>query len=231
MGINELFLKGMPRNLGTKLAPKFEKSLQMHSSGKGSAIMHGQGNNDDLKKSSLFRSSNIANKVVSSHLELSETPLILAGVEYLHSIYRESNSYRHLLDDGIMGNVDRLSPKSLLKKALPLVRPVFRVERQNAVSKYEQKLGTGLATDDFSEIFRASIQGRIETLFVPVGKHKWGTFDENTTEFKVRARAKAGDKDLLCVASTNTLSKGGKVFAVLPEQMPNSSTAAAILRY
>lgn len=231
MGINELHPKGMPRNLGYVFSSKSEKQLQMHAGGKGSSIVHGQGSIKDVRKAQLSELARRTDKVVANYLKKNESPLVLAGVEYLHPIYRAVNSYSHLLENGIIGNVDRLAPKTLLKKALPLVRPEFRVKRQNAVGNYEENLGTGLATDNFSEIFKASIHGRIDTLFVPVGKHKWGTFDEKTTEFKVHARAKAGDKDLLCVASTNTLSKGGKVFAVLPEQMPNSSTAAAILRY
>ncbi len=231
MGINELFPKGMPRNLAYVFNANSEKQLQMHSGGKGSAIVHGQGGLDDNRKAHISELAHRTDKVVSLYLKKSQSPLVLAGVEYLHAIYREVNSYSHLLDDGIIGSVDRLSPKMILKKALPLVRPSFRRSRNKAEREYQEKLGTGLALDDFSGVFEASVDGRIDTLFVPVGKQKWGTFDEETNKVRIHAKAKPGDKDLLCMASTNTLQKGGKVFAVLPEQMPGNSTVAAILRY
>lgn len=231
MGINELFPKGLPRNLGYVFSPESQKQLQMHSGAKGSSIVHGQGNIKDVRKAQITELARRTDKVVADYLKKNESPLLLAGVEYLQAIYREVNSCRQLLDIGLTGNVDKLSPKTILEKALPLVRPAFRRTRKKAERVYQEKLGTGLALDDFSEVFEASVDGRIDTLFVPVGKQKWGTLDHKTNKVQIHANAKPGDKDLLCVTSTNTLLKGGKVFAVLPEQMPGNSTVAAILRY
>ena len=131
----------------------------------------------------------------------------------------------------ILESVDKLSPKQLLEKALPTVQPIFRQERESAMEIYQDKCGTKLASDNLNEIFKAAKDGRVETLFVPVGKQKWGKFDNKTNELRINQTAKPGDKDLLCVASTRTLQKGGKVFVVLPEQMPDKSSIAAILRY
>ncbi len=231
MGIGEVHLKGLPRSFGSILNTADEKHLQMHSGGGGAAIFHGQGGGEDNKKRLILELFHRANKVISDYLKKNESPLLLAGVEYLQPIYREANTYPHLLEDGITGNVDKLSTKSLLKKAFPFVQPVFRLVREEAQGVYEEKLGTGLASDNFPEVFKASLNGRVDTLFVPVGKQKWGTFDDQTNEISIHQQALAGDKDLLCVASTNTLLTGGKVFAVLPEQMPNNASIAAVLRY
>jgi hypothetical protein len=91
----------------------------------------------------------------------------------------------------------------------------------NDVEKLTDKLS--------SVIIGAAKTGRIETLFVPVGRQKRGTLDNESGEISVHEHAEPGDKDLLCVASMRTLRGGGDVFVVRPEEMPNESLIAAVL--
>ncbi len=230
--INEVYLRGIPKNLATFLnSNSDEKYLQSHSGGNGAAIFHGNGAAEDDKDSKISELFRKVDKAVKNHIKDDEVPLILAGVSSLQASYKQINSYAHVLEEGINGNVDKLTPKQLLEKALPIVQPIFRQERESAMGIYQEKCGTHLASDNLNEIFKAAKDGRVETLFVPVGKQKWGKFDSKTNELRINQTAKPGDKDLLCVASTRTLQKGGKVFVVLPEQMPDRSSIAAILRY
>jgi len=225
-------LRGIPKNLATFLnSDSDEKHLQSHSGGNGAAIFHGNGAAEDDKDSKMLELFRKVDKAVKNHIKDDEVPLILAGISSLQASYKQINSYAHVLEEGINGNVDKLTPKQLLEKALPIVQPIFRQERESAMEIYQDKRGTKLASDNLNEIFKASKDGRVETLFVPVGKQKWGKFDNKTNELRINQTAKPGDKDLLCVASTRTLQKGGKVFVVLPEQMPDKSSIAAILRY
>lgn len=229
-GINEIILRGMPRNISVATEGD-GKQLQMHSSGNGTPIFHGHGGVEENKKGKILEIFRKVNKVVSDFLKTEETPLVLAGVEYLHPIYREANSYQHLIEDSILGNVESLSPTQLFEKALPIVKPVLRRDREIAIEMFEEKLGTGLASQNLIEIFKAALNGRIDTLFVPIGKQQWGNYDREKNELKIHENAKPGDKDLFCVVSTKTLMTGGKVFAVLPEQMPNNTQIAAVMRY
>ena len=230
--INEVYLKGMPRNPAAVLTSEDnETHLQMHSGGKNSAIYHGNAGIEDNKKAKLLELFRKLDKSINKYLKDEESPLLLAGVEYLQAIYHEANSYPHILKEGMAGNVESLATKELLEYSLLLVKPAFRDEREKALEIFHEKLGTGLASDKFPAIFKAAKEGRIETLFVPVGKQTWGNFDNETNELQINKTAKPGDKDLLCVASTRTLQKGGKVFVVLPEQMPDKSSVAAIMRY
>lgn len=229
-GINQIFLKGMPQSVTFDLENE-RKPLQMHSGGKGSPIFHGQGGASEDQKGKILEVFRQVNKAVTNFLKTEDLPLLLAGVDFLHPIYRKANTYPHLVKDGIIGNVEALKPEQLLEKAMPFVKLIFRREREMAIKVFQEKLGTGLASEDFIEVFKAVLNGRIDTLFVPVGKQKWGTFDSSKNEIKINKMAKPGDYDLFCMASTKTLLKGGKVFAVRPEQMPNKTSVAAIMRY
>lgn len=231
-GINEVYVKGLPRNPAAALnSEDDEKELQMDSGGEDSVKLHGNVSAEEDKKGKLTELFRKVDKAVVNYLKDQESPLLLAATAYLHPIYHEVNTYHHILKEGLTGNVDTLTPKELLEFSLRLVKPAFREEREKAMEIFREKLGIGLASDNFPEIFQAAKNGRIETLFVPVGKQKWGQFDNETNEVQINRTAKPGDKDLLCVASNRTLKTGGTVFVVLPEQMPNNSSIAAILRY
>jgi hypothetical protein len=214
LGISEPYIKGLPRNAAAFLNPRTEESSV----------------GEEEKQARLLELFQKVDKAVTGHLKDDDAPLILAGEEQLHPVYYDANTYPHLVKIGIGGNADKLTAKELLEKALPIIKPVFRRRREKALSIFHENIGTGLASNNFAKIFNAARNGRIATLFVPVGKQKWGRFDNQTNELEFNEEAKPGDKDLLCVASTRTLRSGGEVFVVLPEQMPNNSLIAAVLR-
>ncbi len=232
LGINEVHMKKIPKNLDYFLHPEStEAGLQSHTVGGGAAVFHGRGGAEENKKTRLLELFRKVDNAVTEHLKNDNAPLILGGVEFLHPIYKKANNYSHLLADGIHGNIDNMTPRELLEKSLPITQPVFRQTRESALELYREKLGTGLASENLSEIFKAAGNGRIEMLFVPVGKQEWGKFDSSSDELIVHDQPKPGDKDLLCVTSTRTLREGGEVFVMLPEQMPGASSVAAVLRY
>jgi len=214
LGINEIYVKGIPRNSAAFLTPETD----------------GESFGEEEKQEGLLELFQKVDKAVTTHLKDNDAPLILAGEEQLHPVYYDANTYSNLVKIGIGGNADKLSAKELLVKALPIVKPVFRRRREKALASFQKNIATGLASNNFAKIFSAARSGRIETLFVPVGKQKWGKFNNQTNEIEINEQAKAGDKDLLCVASTRTLRNGGEVFVVLPEQMPDNSLIAAVLR-
>jgi hypothetical protein len=214
LGINEVYVKGIPRNPACFLNPETEEGLA----------------GEDEKRARLMELFRKVDKALVNYLKTDDAPLILAGDELLHPMYYDANSYENLIKVGIGGSVDNLPPDRLLKKALAIVKPVFRRRREGSLKTFDEKIERGLASNNFSKIFHAARAGRIETLFVPVGRQKWGTFDNATGELQINARPEPGDKDLLCVASTRTLRRGGEVFVVPPKKMPGKSLIAAVWR-
>ena len=74
-------------------------------------------------------------------------------------------------------------------------------------------------------------RGRVEVLFVPLGKRSWGTFDEDGEKVSLHAKRGPGDEDLLDRAALETMLNGGMVYAVKPEAMPADLPVAAVFRY
>ncbi len=229
--LQELTLPGFPTNIAEAFGEEeAQPQLQAHSAGRG-AVMHGHGDAGTQTKGRLLRFFRQLNTHLREHLADNQAPLVLAGVEYMLPIYREANTYPHLLAEGIHGNPEHLPAAELLQQAWTLVHPQHLRQREQAADLYHQMLGTGRATNRVGETLTAATQGRVATLFVPVGVHRWGNFDAAEQRFEMHTEAQPGDEDLLDLAALQTLAHGGKVYAVKPEQMPDNAPVAAIYRY
>jgi len=109
-----------------------------------------------------------------------QAPLVLAGVDYLHPIYKEVNTYPHLIREGVSGNPEHLSAKELHQQAWAIVKPYFLKAQQKAVDRYKELIGSERVSNRIREIMPAAYHGRIELLFVVAALHQWGTFDPDT---------------------------------------------------
>jgi hypothetical protein len=230
--LQELTPPGMPTNIAEALGEEAaQPQVQAHTSGQRGVVMHGHGEASAETKDRLLRFFRQLNAHLREQLANSQAPLVLAGVEYLLPIYREVNTYAHLLAEGLRGNPEHISREELLQQAWTLVHPHHLREREKAEAQYRQLLGTGRATNRVAEALSGATQGRVATLFVPVGVHRWGSFDAYEQKLETHAEPQPGDEDLLDLAALQTLAHGGTVYAVKPEQMPDHTQAAAILRY
>jgi hypothetical protein len=158
-------------------------------------------------------------------------PLVLAGVDYLLSLYKEANTYPHLVDKGIEGNPEELSAEELHEHAWAIVHPLFSSAQKEAAARYRQLAGSEQASSDLKEVVPAAYHGRVDTLFAAVGLQQWGAFDPDTNAVHLHEEAEPGDEDLLDLAAVHTLLNKGTVYAVEPEKVPDEAPLAAVLRY
>lgn len=231
--VSELDVADVPENLAETLRDDDSwKDLQMHSalSGKGklSAISHG-GEVDS--KENIRRYFRRIDRGLHELLRNERAPLVLAGVDYLHPIYKEVNSYPHLMDKGIAGNPERLSAGELHELTWTIVKPYFQKAQQEAVNRYKEFANSGKASNRIRKIIPAAYHGRIELLFVIPDLQQWGTFDPGTDEIHLHKKEKTGDEDLLEFAAIQTLLNGGTVYMVGAEKMPDTDPLAAVFRY
>jgi hypothetical protein len=231
--IQELTLPGLPTNIAEALDEEdFQPQLQARSQrGRRGLVMHGHGDASARAKDRLLRFFRQINAHLHEHLPDGQAPLVLAGVEYLLPIYREANTYPYLLAEGIHGNPEHLPAAELLQQAWTLVHPQHLRQREQATELYRQLRGTGRTTNRLSEAIIAATQGRVATLFVPIGVHRWGIFDPAEQRLETHAEVQPGDEDLLDLVALQTLAHGGVVHVVRPEQMPGHAPVAAIHRY
>jgi hypothetical protein len=234
--VDEIEVENLPKSLAEALPfEQFEKQLQFHTGtpsgmGERAGVFHGHDPRDD-DKDKILRWFHKIDDELSRMLAEERAPIVLAGVEYLFSLYEEANSYPHLVKEGVKGNPDELKPAELHEKAWPVVQPIFTQAQHRAAGQYEKLCGSGGATTDVEEALLAAHHGRVETLFVALGRQVWGAFDPDTDTVDIHDQAQPGDLDLLDLAAAETLLKGGAVYAVEPDQVPDQGALAAIFRY
>lgn len=233
--------EAVPHSLAeTMRYKKPENELEYHSSSSGAligkggrraTIFHGQGVGTDDEKANILRYFQQVNRGLHAILRDEQAPLVLACVDYLVPIYRDANTYPHLLEQGVPGNPDRESAESLHTRAWAIVEPYFMQSRDEATACYRAYAGTERASNDIRVIIPAAYDGRIESLFIAIDQEQWGTFHPETNTLHLHKGARFNDDDLLDMTATQTLLHRGSVYAVGQADVPGDGFLAAVFRY
>lgn len=235
--IREIEVPGMPQRIEAALnLVNVDRGSQTHLAskvgrGKQTSVFHGQGGVKDTHKEELSQFFRIIDKALQPLLSNQSSPLLLAGVGYLLSIFREISHYPQIVSAELKGNYDHSGPQQIQEQAWPLVQPLLKENQLKAIEKYQRLAGTGMATDDISQCLTAAFDGRVETLLLDTDRCQWGTCDLQGRKSVVREVRQAGDQDLIGLVAARTLLAGGQVFAVADAELPSSRGVAAVLRY
>jgi hypothetical protein len=239
--IEEVELKGVPRNMQEALwMDESERFESFHtgtqspggSGGERPAVFHGQ-NPQDEEKDNILRYFRMVDRGIQSLLNERTVPLVIAGAEFLHPIYRQASTYPGLFQEGLTGNMEEAGVKDMHARAWQLVEPLFNQQRGAAEETFRQYDGqqNGLATSDLKEAVKAAEIGQVETLFVPLGVEHWGRYEPDSHRVLVDRKPRPDSEDLLDLAARKTLLSSGQVYAVPSEELPGEGELAAILRY
>jgi hypothetical protein len=188
-------------------------------------VVHGQGIGAEVQKERLGRYLHAVDGAVRRSLREQQAPLVLAGVGYVRAMYRDINTYPHLLEAGITGSPDRTSTEELHTRAWAVVEPLFARDRNGAAAAYREALGTGRASANLEDVLTAAEAGRIDVLFVPTGAHA------NAEVSNGDDGQELGGGDPIEQAVVGTILNAGTVYAVPDHEMPDRAPVAAIFRY
>jgi hypothetical protein len=164
-------------------------------------------------------------------LSQADAPLILACVEHLAPVFKEVASYRHILEELIPGNPDGVPNEELHRKAWQIAEPYFQQARAMAAAQYHEGITKGRAGHSLADVLAAAHQGRIASLFIPLGVRRWGRFRSDDFTVDEHAEEQPGDEELLDLAAVQTLVHGGALYGVAPEEIPGKQLLAAVYRF
>lgn len=233
--VHELALGDIPASLAEALRyDDRERQLQSHATlrtGRGhvSATFHGQGAGKDTRDTDLDRFLGAVDDGVRDLIGASGAPLVLAGVAELVARYRATTAYPHVVDGEISGNPERTNAEELHDRAWPLVSPLFDAAKRSARDRI--MAGPAAAGTSVDDVVLAAHDGRVRSLFVELGMQCWGRFDAEARHVERHDVREPGDRDLLDVATFETLLAGGQVFAVPQAQLPGEGPLVAEYRY
>jgi hypothetical protein len=230
-GAGPVNLVGVPKSLRDALGvPDHERTFE--SSYFRGAVFHGQGPGKELKKEELLRFFNAIDRGLHEYLREERVPLLLAAVKYYHPIYKLANRYPDLLDVGLEGNYERANADQIHAEAWPLVSRVFESRVDTWVERYNERKGSGLASDRIEEIAVAAVTGRVQCILVAEEESVWGILDRKTGSIETRERQRdTEDADMLDDIAEEALKRGGEVYVIPRAQMPSDGPIAAIYRF
>lgn len=238
-GLRAIDLPGVPSSLADAMRlDDREEQLQLHEAGlvrpggRPAAVFHGHGvGSDDAKDRILRYFREVDHGVRAAIREVHAPPLLLAAVDYLVPIYHAASTYPRLFERHLHCNPDRLDPATLHQRAWPLVRDDFERAQRAAAARWRGLAGTGLAVRDLDQVVLAAVEGRVDTLLVPMDAERWGVADMASDTVEVHEQARPGDVDLLDLAMVEALRHHGSAYPLDPAELPDAGRSAAILRY
>jgi hypothetical protein len=181
------------------------------SAGSMKGVMFGTSTDRETRDQSLLHFFKEIDKGLHGVLKDTGAPLVLAGVEYEVALYRRVNTNPRLLETAVYGSPDSLTGE-IHERALQIVQQQSPEPLQAALAQLERYRGSSRVSFDVEQILQAARDGRVADLFLGQG-------DQNGKEDKINA------------AAIETLLHGGQVFVLAPDQMPDHSALAAVMRY
>jgi hypothetical protein len=236
--VDELEVDDMPHSLAEAMQyDDPHRQLQYHTNtlkgteGREVAMYHGSGLGEEDSKESILRYFRLIDQGLGNYLSDKNSPLVLAGVEYLFPIYQEANSYNYLTEKGLPGNPEEISSEDLQTRTWPLVEHYFHKAEQEALTYYGPLTGTGRTTHDIEEAAPAAQNGRVEILFMADGFEQWGCYDPTIDKVHLHERPEPGDEELYDFTAMQTIVNGGSVYILDQDRIPEGKPIAALLRY
>ncbi len=171
----------------------------------------------------------LVNRSVVEFLKHDDTPLVLACVDYVASMYRHVNTYPHLLPDTMSGSAANQRSDELLQRVQSLLEARQTQRRQLAQARYIQHAGNHRASDDLNVILPAAIEGRVELLFQDSQSLITGSYDPADARLTVEDHS--GTDDLIEMAAVETVRHRGQVWPLTGLALPTKSPIAAVMRY
>lgn len=199
--------------------------------GGATALQTGERSIPNYEKRNLLQYFSQVNAGIVKYLKEETAPLILASVDYLHSLYRITNSYCNLLTEGILGNPDGVGDETLREQARSLVKPYFDKAGREAVADFHKSSGTGFTATGLIDVVTSAFQGRVRFLFISGTTQQWGTFNADANIVTEHRQAEPGDDDLIDFAAYQTLKHAGSIFVMKPGEIPGDASISAILRF
>lgn len=231
--VEEIELQDAPESLEEFLKYDVNEAHLQHHSGQGDglAVFHGQGGSKDTNTEEIISYLKAVENEVTSVMRKRNDPLILAGVDEAVAEYRKVNHYSRLIEQAVLENPDPKSNEEIRDEGWNIIQSYFLQDMYNDIKRFGDLSGTDKQSDNLSNIVEAAYYGKVESLFVPVGEHSWGWFDQERDVVHHSTKPKDGEHDLINMAAIKTLTQSGNVYALNRDEMPNEAPIAAIFRY
>jgi hypothetical protein len=227
-------IEGAPVDLETALGTEKEGgelNYGSYSGGHNTAgtgqFFHGHGDTSeekDIDRERYFRM--VDDFVYNNYSNENKLPLIVYTVEENQAVFRDISSNEFLADTGINGSAANLSKNEIQERASQTLDEIIAHQRNELLEQLNETTPENRIENIPDDLASASLQGRIETLYVEKFFEIPGSInDEGMYE------ADNGKDDFVQQVVQNVLRSGGAVYILDETETPEDTPIAARLRY
>lgn len=222
-----------------------EKTLQHHGGGSNApapqgqgggndaTVFHGQGGenaNDKARLEEYLRRVDEGIKTMSCDDD--KKPLVLYTTPELAGIYRNVNTYPHLIEDFAEGNPEDVDMMTIHEKSWKILSPSFDQEYQADLDNFEVALANDQASFDIRTIAPAAIAGQVKTLYLVTGEEVWGKYDSAKHAIEIHPERREDSSPLYNDIALAVITQSGTLQLLEREEMPRpTANANAVFHY
>lgn len=212
-----------------------EKNLQFRTgqASIGQVMYHGQEAATGKKKNEIKKYFRAINDGLSTIFSEESMPLLLAAQGPLFDIYKEVNTYPHLMDQNLTIDFSNTDIFEIHELAWERMAPVFDQKRQDHLAQFLEQQGKGTTAIGIDKILPAAINGQIDALFCENKADVFGQYQTENNVIKVTQEEDNGHNiSLMNLAAIKTFLNGGATYLLEKDEMPNTNSRInALYRY
>jgi len=192
----------------------------------GSSNVHGTTEISDKREKDLKTYYlTVDNFIFEHYTRETQLPVVLFALTENQAAFREVSKNNMLSEERIESSPSQLNHQQIGKEAAKLSNRVIKDRHDAVLSRYRETTLQYKLGDQLQDLVVASMEGRIDTLFIDKSVEVKGSIEQNGRIDH------GGDNNLLNQIALNVLSTDGKVYVLERAQMPEMKDVAAILRY
>jgi hypothetical protein len=246
-GMTRLKVEGMPESLQeVRDEFNFQDDMDFHPNMRGSVASrqggaegrpqyHGQGPSpEDYDETMLVEFLGRVARATDDHLGrfASGAPLAMAAEPRTYGHLRPLVKYHGAIEDGLQINPAGIDEKELRRRAWEVLARGLDEDREAALDRLQAQLGDdGTVQRDIAALAKAAVEGRLHSVFLEPGAHRWGHYDSDNHDVAFAEAPVGGEEDLIDFIAVRTLQQGGAVYAFEPPEADRLGPVAGVLRY
>lgn len=159
-----------------------------------------------------------------------EVPLILAAAPPLEPIYRQVNTYPHLVGETLEGNPETTSDADLASAARAILDKLNAEYLADMRERFGDLESNGLASRDLHYVAKAATYGVVSTLMFDIDAFVAGAIGDDG-KVTIAEENDAIAYGVIDEIVRRALATGAKVVAARAADLPDGASVAALLRY
>lgn len=235
-GIEEIEIdEDIPRTIEEVLGDENSNAYLTHgvySGVGGTPMFHGHGGrNDEIDKEIEKYFRYVDKFILENYSNSMKIPLILVGLDEHHGLFRSITNNPYLMEDGIKRDYKSLSKKQIRESAWELIEPFYLEKTKRLVDRYNVNRSKFLASDDLSEVSRAVVENRVDTILIEADRTIFGKIDKQTGKLQKGTLEEPKINNVVNDLAALVFKSKGEIVVLPKERMPSTTGVAAIYRY